>query len=110
MAIKEVSFPEAKFSTTVYKVFDVSLPLNFNRDRVLRFVKMFDLHPDHGSGFLSFPTYNRCTGKSKLVYVWIQDSMKLSAFVIMLLMDFTGQKDLFIHATFFWLLRRSADI
>lgn len=42
-------------------------------DRVLRFVKMFDLQPDHESGFFSFPTYNRCTGKGKLVYVWIQD-------------------------------------
>lgn len=55
MAVKEVSFPEAKFSTTIYKVFDISLLLNFNRDRVLRFVKMFDLHPDHGSGFFELP-------------------------------------------------------
>lgn len=43
-------------------------------------------------GFLNFPTYNRCTGKSKLVYVWIQESVKLPTLVIMLFMDLTGQK------------------
>lgn len=110
-AYKRTQLPWRYIFTAVWKIFDISPLLNFNRDGVPGFACSKDVWSTSRTRicFSSFPKYNSCIGMNETMWIWMQDSVGMPPFLIMLPTDFSGQKRTFPPDGTFQLLRGCVD-